>query len=340
MKKLIAGTTCAISILALFSMPVSVGAQSVVAQNGSGSFFSIVVNPTYPVPYNTFDLSIKSYSFNISNAVFTVTINGVRTASGTGATPVSLKATGPGAVMNIKVSVTARGKIYIKTLIIHPADVAVVVEPLTTTPTLYPGMPTMPSSGKIRVVAIPNFRNSNGVPISPQKLSYTWHIGDQTISTSSGIGRSVVIVSAPEPYRNTKLSVTVQAQNYPEAAEGKITLAPGVPTVRIYKDDPLMGVLYDHALFGNQIITGAEASFVAEPYGFSTTNGLPDLVWYLNDIKAQTGNLVTLRPKGVGKGIATLSIKATKESSYESATDAITLEFGKAARNGLGIFGL
>ncbi len=334
MNKLIAATTCTIAILALFYLPVSVAAQS------SGSDFSIVTNPTYPVPYSTFNLSIKSYSFDVSNAVFTVTVNGVRAAQGTGAISVPLKTTGPGIAMYIAVSVTANGKSYKNTLIIHPAEVAVVVEPLTTTPPLYKGMPTIPSSGKIRVVAIPDFRDSNGTPIPPKELSYTWRIGNQTLSTSSGVGRSVVIVPAPEPYRNTNLSVTVQAQKYSEAASGNVTLVSGVPTVRIYKDDPLMGVLYDHALFGNQIVTGAEVSFVAEPYGFSISNGEPTLAWYLNGTKAQTGNLVTLRPKGVGKGVATLSISSTKKSAYESATDAITLKFGKAEGNGLGIFGL
>lgn len=340
MNKLVAITTCAIAVFALFYMPTSVVAQSTTASNASLRTFSIVANPTYPTPYSSFKLSIKSYSFDISNAVFTVTVNGIRTAQGTGAIPVPIKTAGSGAIMNIKVSVIANGKLYKKTLTIRPAGVAVVVEPLTTTPPLYPGMPITPSSGKIRVVAIPNFRSSNGKPISPQKLSYTWRIGNQTLSTSSGIGRSVVIVSAPPPFRNTNLSVTVQAQDYPEAAAGNITLIPSIPTVRIYKDDPLMGVLYDHALFGKQTLVGAEASFVAEPFGFSTSNGLPDLVWYLNDTKAQTGNLVTLRPKGVGKGVATLSVSATKESAYESASDAITLKFGKAARVGLGIFGL
>ncbi len=335
MNKLITVTACAITLFALFSLPVSVAAQS-----HSGNTFSIVINPTYPTPYSTFKLYIKSFSFNVSNTVFVVKINGVQTAQGTGSMPVLLKTTGAGTVMNITVYVTNNGRIYKKTLIIHPAGVAVVVEPLTTVPFLYPGMPTISAFGKIRIVAVPEFRNNTGAPILPKKLSYIWRIGNQTLSTSSGVGHSVIILSAPPPYKNTKLTVTVQSQDYSEAASGAVTLTSNNPTVRIYKDDPLMGTLYEHALFGKQTISSTEASFVAQPYGFSISSGLPSLVWYLNGTKAQTGDLVTLRPQGIGKGIATLSISAARKSNYEFASDAISLKFGEAARGSLGIFGL
>lgn len=335
MNKLVAITLCAIISTVLFSVPTGVFAQSIGANP-----LSIVINPTYPAPYEPVSLRIDSSSLAVINGTFTVSINGGAAINGIGTNAVTFTTTGPGTTMRVLVTATINDRSYQDTAIIRPAGVALVVEPLATAPVLYPGTPIIPSAGNVRVVAVPSFRTNTGAAIPPSKLSYVWHIGNQTLNTSSGIGRSAVVVPAPLPYRNMDLSVVIQTQDGTQAAKGSVVLTPGTPVVRIYKNDPLMGTLYNHALFGTQTINSAEVSFVAKSYGISISSGLPALVWYLNGNQAQTGNSITVRPQGSGQGSATLSVTATKEATYENATSAITIKFGKSSQNMLGIFGL
>lgn len=334
MNKLGAILTLAIIGVVFISTPTHALAS------GHGNQLNIVINPQYPTPYKRFSLSTKSSSLNILDSSFSVYVNGIYKTQGSGSNAVTLVATGPGTTMNTVVVTTIRGVKYSKSIRIRPAGVALVIEPLSTSPVLYKGKPTIPSAGNIRIVAIPNFRTSNGIQISSNKLSYIWKIGNQTLGTSSGIGKSVVIIPAPLPYRNEKLSVTIQTQDSTRAASAKVEIAPQTPTVRIYKNDPLLGVVYNHSLSGAQTIENTEASFTVEPFGFSISNGLPSLNWYLNGIEAQTGSTITLRPQGVGVGSSSLSVTAIKKITYENASQNVSLKFGTSVYKELGIFGL
>lgn len=334
MNKLIATLSLAIIGTVFIVLPIHTLAR------GTNNHLSVVISPQYPTPYQQFSLSIKSASLNILNSSFSVYVNGVYKTRGVGTKTIKLTATGPGTYMNTVAVVSINGTKYSKSIIIRPAGVALVVEPLATAPLLYKGEPTIPSAGNIRIVAIPNFRTANGIQIQPSKLSYVWQIGNQTLGTSSGIGKSVIVIPAPLPYRNETLSVTVQTQDNIRAASASVDIAPQTPIVRIYKDDPLLGVIYNHSISGTQTIKSTEASFTVKPFGFSISSGLPVLNWYLNGNKVQTGSTITLRPQGSGQGKSSLSVTAVKKATYENASKEVSLKFGNEAYKKLGIFGL
>jgi len=106
--------------------------------------------------------------------------------------------------------------------------------------------------------------------------------------------------------------------------------------VRIYRNDPLLGIRFDHALFGEYAIAGAETTLYGAPFSFPTTTGAPFLDWNLNGARAQTGNSITLRPSGSGEGDASLTLSASSDTSAAATTD-LTLLFGKSATS---LFGL
>ena len=302
--------------------------------------FSLTLTPANPAPYENMVLSLGSGSVDLTNATFKVYVNGSLAASGTGSQSVSLTAGAPGSSMTIRVLVFANGKTYKKTLVVHPVSVALVVEPLSTVPPFYRGGALVPAHGSVRVVAVPTFYTSRGAYINPSTLSYTWSVNNDMLPGASGVGQSSVVVPSPLPYREETVSVQVQNGNGSLIAQKSVSLMPQNPFVLIYKDDPLMGVEYSHALSGQESLGGAEASFVAVPYGFSTQNGGPLFSWFLNGEQVQTGNMITVKPQGAGKGIASLSVSASSPETFEIANANLAVQFGTSSAGGFGLFGL
>ncbi len=323
-----------ISGVFLFSIP-----GNVIAQTSSLAPFYINLTPSYPQPYSSVSLSLSDNSISVTNSTFSVMVNGKKVGTGTGRQPVSFETGAPGKALYVVVHAVYDGKTYTRAVTLHPANVALVVEPVSTAPMWYLGTPTIPSFGKVRLVAIPNMQ-INSTPINPSKLSYIWKIGDETLPTS-GVGKDSVIIDAPLPYREDSVSVTVHDSQNTQTAQQTLTLVSSTPVVHIYENNPLTGTDYGHALSSDSgaTIGSSESTFVAVPYGFSLTGGTPTVTWFLNGAKVQTGPLLTVRPKGAGTGSATVSALVEKDSAYESEKAQTSLQFGSSS-GGFGLFGL
>ncbi len=324
-----------IGVAAIFIFPLVTAAQNIPTTP-----FSIVINPTYPAPNSTASLSITSGSVDVVAGIFDVFVNGKHIATGTGAQSVSFKTGRAGQILQVTVVVTVDRVAHKETIIVDPEDVTLVVEPLTTAPPFYQGAPTIPSSGSVRLVAVPDFRTRSGQAIKAATLSYSWKVGVQTLLSQSGVGKTSAIIPAPLPYRDSVVTVQVQNQSGSFSASRSVTLTPTAPVVLIYKKDPLMGIEYGHALSGNQSISGVETSFVAVPYGFSISDGGPSIAWTLDGSSAQTGDSITLRPQGRGAGSSSLSVSVDNPTTYESAAASIEVLFGSSTDNSFGLFGL
>ncbi|HEC93824.1 MAG TPA: hypothetical protein ENI56_00385 [Candidatus Kaiserbacteria bacterium] len=333
MKRFVA-TVFVIGAVFLFSAP-----HGALAQTSSLAPFYIHLNPNYPQPYSSVVLTLSGNAISINNSTFSVLVNGKKVGTSTGRQPVSFETGASGKSMYVVVRTNFNGKVYTRTVTLHPASVALVVEPLSTAPMWYPGTPTIPSFGKVRLVAIPNMQ-INGKPLSPSTLSYVWKIGNETLQ-ASGVGKDSAVINAPLPYRENSVSVTVQDPKNTQTAQRALTLVSGTPVVHIYENNPLTGTDYGHALSSNfgATIGSSESTFVAVPYGFSLTGATPIVTWFLNGAKVQTGPMLTVRPKGAGGGSATISALVEKDSAYESEKAQIPLQFGSHT-GGFGLFGL
>jgi len=322
----------AIGGIFLFFIPYSVSAQT-----PSLAPFYININPDYPQPYSSVSLSLSGNSIPVINLTFSVTVNGDSVGTGTGRQPVSFKTGAPGKSMFVVVKATYGGKVYVRTVTLHPASVALVVEPISTAPVWYLGTPTISPFGKIRLVAIPNMQVNN-TQLNPSTLSYTWKIGNETLP-ASGVGKDFVIINSPLPYRKNNISVLVQNAQNTQTAQQTLSLVSSTPVVYIYKNNPLTGINYAHTISSGASIGSVESTFTAVPYGFSFTDGAPIITWFLNGANVQTGPSLTVRPKGVGTGSATLSALVKNNQTNESGSAQIPLQFGSNTGR-FGLFGL
>ncbi|MFA6519337.1 MAG: hypothetical protein WCT41_00720 [Candidatus Paceibacterota bacterium] len=318
-------------------LPLAVSAQSSGSLFGeTGKTFTISAAPQYPVPLSTATLSFFSNSLDLANATLTVNVDGKSIYQGV-VRPVAVALGKTGSITNVAATIVAGGTNYKQTLSIQPQDVALVAEPISSSPPLYPGKSSVPLEGDVRVVAVASFRNVSGQALNPAALSYSWTVDDIKISNSSGIGKEAIMVASPIQYSARNVSVAIMSSDGSLVGGASISLLPLDPSVRIYENDPLLGIRYDRALSNTYSINGSEATLYAAPFSFPTTNGSPLLQWFLNGSAAQTGNFITLRPTGSGQGSASLSL-VSSSGSFTTATTNLLLSFGESS--GFNLFGL
>ena len=333
----IAPTIASLALAALLLSPLSSSAQSFGGITSSGSPFDISVSPQFPSPHESATLSFTSATINLADATLKINVDGKDFYAGN-VRPVAIPLGGAGNVASVIVTVTSNGTSESRTVQVQPEDVTLVAEPVASAPPLYPGKPEVPIQGDVRVVAMADLRNAAGGRISPSSCSYTWTVDEERVDEASGIGKDSILVASPLQYRARNVSVTVESQDGSLVGGATISIIPEESTMRIYRDDPLLGILFDHALSGSYAIQGSEDTLYAAPFSLPTTGGLPTIQWSLNGAAAQTGPTITLRPSGEGQGGAALAVTASV-SSLLQATANLSLSFN-TSQGGFNLFGL
>lgn len=290
---------------------------------------SFILTPSYPRPYQQVTVSPRSSLIDLSASAVTISANGVVIQKGTGTQSASVTVGGSGEVTKITVSVLGPdGRTYSTTNSVRPADVALVVEPDTTTHPLYKGLPLVASEGLVRLVAIPDLRTTAKVAMDPSTLVYQWKLGSQVLTSASGIGRSVLVATAPVRYRDAVITLTVTSPDSAVVAEAQTTITPTDPIARIYSYDPLLGPDYDHALTSVFSLSGTEASFRVVPYFFSAP---PTIEWSVGGKAQGAQQDITVRSTGSGAGSATLEARAKNTANLQTASSRTTLRFGEGS---------
>jgi hypothetical protein len=297
---------------------------------------TISINPEFPRPFEAVTVTPQSTLIDLSSSQVTISVNGSVVQKGSGSAPVQIQAGAAGARTTVTVkAVTSDGQTYSKDLVIRPADVSLIVEPVSSTHPFYRGAPLVASEGLVRLIALPDLRTAAGSPLAASSLVYTWKNGDQLLQNDSGIGKSVLVATAPVQYRDATITVTVATQDSSVVAQAAAYIAPVDPVARIYQDDPLLGPLFNHALPSTIAMSDAEDTFRGVGYFFS---GVPSLVWTVNDAESQAGKDITVRSSGSGSGTAVIGFSEKNADKNQLADTSMTVQFG--AKKSLGIFGL
>ncbi len=312
------------------------GALPAFAQVAGTDPLTLSIRPEFPQPYGVVTVTPGSTLIDLSSSQVRISVNGTEVQKGSGSAPVQIQAGGPGVPTTITATAVASdGQTYTKTLVIHPADVALVVEPVSTTHPFYRGAPLVASEGLVRLIALPDLRTAAGTPIPASRLVYTWKNGDRLLESDSGLGKSVLTATAPVQFRDSTITVTVSTPDSSIVAQAVALISPVDPIARIYQDDPLLGPLFNYALPSSISMTDTEDTFRAVPYYFS---GTPSLSWSVNDVQSQAGQDITVRSSGTGSGTALVSFAAKQSDTNQLANTSLTVQFG--GKKSLGIFGL
>lgn len=304
------------------------------AQFSASDPLSISLSPEYPRPYETVVVTPSSTLIDLASAVVTVSVNGRLLSSDSGVQNIPVNVGGPGEKTTIGVTAKFGGKTYTKTLVLRPADVSLVVEPVSTSHPFYRGALYLAPQGRVRVIALADLRSSVGSRISPNSLVYTWRFGNQILQSESGIGKNILTATGPMRYRDAQISVTVTNADSSVVAGSTTLLKPVDPFIYIYRSAPLFGVDFDNALVGSYTLQGTEESFRGVPYFFGD---VPDLAWSVGGQGSGSDKDVTVRTTGSAAGTASLSLTARLAQTHQSVTKSLGIVFG--SRKNSNVFG-
>lgn len=288
--------------------------------------FTISVSPQYPRPYEVVTVTLKSSLIDLISSNVTISGNGAVLDEGIGVRSASTIMGAPGESVRITAVVVANGQTLTRELVLRPSDVALVMEAATEIHPFYLGASLPAPEGRLRLVALTHFENSSGGVIPKENLIYTWRLGEQVLENESGAGKFVLTASAPIRYRDARVSVTVTTPDKSLAGEASVLVTPVDPLVRIYRNDPLLGIRYEEALAGSVALSGDEETFRVIPYYFSAP---PVLSWTINSIEQNAGADITLRATGGGIGSASVGVSARNPNAFQSAAQTLTVKFGK-----------
>ena len=312
-----------------------VGTSAHAAEYVGVDVLTVAISPQYPAPYQTVSITPGSTLIDLAASTITITVNGTQIASGSGKLTGTFTAGAAGSTDTVMVTAKTVNKTYTKTITLHPAGVALVTEPVSTTHPFYEGGSLVAPEGRIRFIAIPEFGQLNGTAISAENLVYTWKFGDQILEAASGMGKNILTATAPQQYRDADISLVVATQDGAQAARASTTVVPEDPLVYIYENDPLAGPWFTKALGANYDMERTESTFLAIPYFFAAK---PDISWEVGDNESGTSANITLRTTGNGKGTAHVSVTASVPNSYDSASADSIIHFGSSDSGGF--FGL
>ena len=117
------------------------------------------------------------------------------------------------------------------------------------------------------------------------ELIYNWEINGNVDQGQSGRGKNILKIEGDIIPRPINVTVTVSAINSPLKSKKIIDVIPTTPQVLLYENNPIHGIVFEQALFGNFSLDRPEIEVSAIPYFYSTNRrSSVDLIyeWLVN----------------------------------------------------------
>ncbi len=273
---------------------------------------SIIVDvvPQNPNPGETVNISLNSYANNLDSVLISWSVDGKSSTSGIGKKTFSVKAPSAGAESNIIASIALPdGNIDTK-IIVRPAEMSLLWQATDSyVPPFYKGKALPTPGSEIKVVAMPELRNGSQ-NINPKNLVYSWKKDYSNSPDASGYGKNFMVYTNDYLESTSNVSAIASSVDQNHSSEANLTIGTVNPQIEFYKNDPILGTIWEHALLDGHKVPGDEI-IEASPYFVSPRDiRLPSLVfnWFINDVQIAMGGVKkNLFPVKVQKGISVTS---------------------------------
>ncbi|MEI6480377.1 MAG: hypothetical protein WCO12_02535 [bacterium] len=325
-----------------FVFPIVTNAQS---DENLDEIMNTTIFPEIPGPRQNVDISIESYTYDLSRSKISWYINNSLKSSNVGQKTFSFTTGEVGSVSSVKYKVTtAEGYNFEKTLNITPGEVNLVWESLGYTPPFYKGKSLFSFEGTARIVAIPNLISPNGTKYKQEELVYTWKHGMGTDVEASGYGKSTFYFNGDIIARPEDITVEVSNLNNTVRASNKTTIQAVQPEVYVYENNPSLGILFNKAITNVFNLPGNEDSLVVEPFYFNNPDNEAQYTWSINGQDAnEASKFITFRNTTGEEGHSNIGIDVTNQKRImQSVNTLFDIYFGSnTSKNSLleNIFG-
>ncbi len=180
------------------------------------------------------------------------------------------------------------------------------------TPPFYKGKALKVGPQSVKFVAMARVFDDSGRIISNSNLYYKWKLSGRVVGSVSGLGQESVVIGTS--LRSSQVSVEIWSGDQETMyVEGSTLVKDSEPEILVYKNDPLMGVLFNKVL-DDSVINEEEIKVTAFPYYFTTISSSGsnlDWTWRLNNNRVSSGvgiSSLVFRKEGSG-GRALFSVE-------------------------------
>lgn len=301
----------------------------------SPSSILVDVSPENPSPNSNVNISLRSYAANLDTVSITWIVNEKTVTSGIGKKEFSVTVGASGS------STTVRAKIYLpdgeieKTINLKPSQMLLLWQANDSyVPAFYKGKALPVADSKIKVVAMPDFRNSNGTTVSPKNVSYFWQKNYSNDQSASGYGKNYFLYNHNFLDNANNISVEAITPDQKSSASSQINIDVVTPEIVFYPQITGTGVIWENAISDNHQISGGE-TIVAIPYFIAPKDiRRPDLIWnwYINDIPVETRNarknILSLVVGREETGVSKLKLEIENQYKiFQSSRKEISIQF-------------
>lgn len=192
-----------------------------------------------------------------------------------------------------------------------PTDISLLWSANSYVPPFYKGRALPGAGSTLHVEAFPVLVE-NGRAIPARDLVFNWSVNGTPRPSLSGNGRARVTVP-PTLAGIRTLRVVASTKDGVLRAEKTISLPVVEPQPRLYREHPLFGTLFHHALPEQIVVADTDLELVLVPFFSQTTNARSlSYDWLINNSPAHISealpNYVHLSSKGAGSAILTLTL--------------------------------
>lgn len=296
----------------------------------------ILVNvaPPNPAPSENTSITLRSYVNNLDTVLISWSVDGKTIASGIGKKSFSTKAPVAGGEMSVVATISLPDGAIDTKIIIRPSVMILLWQANDSyVPPFYKGKALPTESSEIKVVAMPEVRNSSG-NIPSQNMTYYWKKDYTNNVDGSGYGKNFFIFTNDYLENSNNISVTASTVDQKYSSDASIDIGTIQPKILFYKNDLNLGIIWEHSLLDSHKIQGLE-TVEAMPYFISPQEiQTPTLVWswFINDSLVNlTGlkkNSIPLQVQNGVSGTAKLRLNIeNKDKIFQTASKEINIEF-------------
>jgi hypothetical protein len=264
----------------LYAPPLS--AQTLAEALPSEIEARITVSPEYPRPGDTVTLTLSSLTSDLSPVSIEWSKNGERVGGGVGVVSFETTAGPLGSSDDIRAVLFEDGlTVFEASAAVVPTELFLIAESDSHVPLLYRGRAESTVGSSLRLEADPFFVRANGSRVPVSEIVFTWRRNGNVIPVSSGRGKQTATIALSPLARENSISVEARSADGTFSHEKTLRASTREPILTLYEKDPLLGVLYHHALSPYESRPDVETSFVAVPYFFPEISSSrdPRLLW-------------------------------------------------------------
>jgi len=274
----------------IFILPEKITAQ-VLGGDQVDQIISMEVIPNTPSANEDVSIIIESFSYDLSRAKINWYLNGSLKGSGVGKTSFNFRTGDVGTNNKIRYQITTNNGVYFeKNITITPGNISLIWESSAYTPPFFKGKAMFSYEGNIRIIAIPNLLNENGVKYKPEELVYTWKRGMGTDTGASGYGRNIFFWNDGIISNLNEITVEVSNLKNTTKATASVAITPQKAEILAYENSPSLGILFNKAINNAFKLNSSEISFTASPYYFNNPNSEGVYSWFVNGQKSPEGS--------------------------------------------------